>query len=81
MKYASAHDLRRSFRTRRARRVMPAVLQKLMRHASIDTTKKYSVDLDVDDVVDQLWKAHGKASNGNSFRNTTDFEPTSTRQA
>jgi len=32
-KYASAHDLRRSFGTRWAKRVMPVVLQKLMRHS------------------------------------------------
>jgi len=32
-KYASAYDLRRAFGYRWAKRVMPAVLQKLMRHA------------------------------------------------
>jgi integrase len=40
-KYASAHDLRRSFGTRWARRVMPATLKRLMRHAEIATTMKY----------------------------------------
>ncbi len=37
-KYASAHDLRRAFGTRWAKRVMPAILQRLMRHADIGTT-------------------------------------------
>jgi integrase len=54
-KTASAHDLRRTFGTRWAKRVMPAVLRKLMRHASIETTMGYYVDLDVDDMADDLW--------------------------
>lgn len=54
-KYASAHDLRRAFGTRWAVQVAPAVLQKLMRHSSIETTMKYYVDLDTDDIADQLW--------------------------
>ena len=54
-KFASAHDLRRSFGTRWARRVMPAVLQRLMRHAEIATTMKYYVTMDADAVADQLW--------------------------
>jgi integrase len=56
-KAASAHDLRRSFGTRWARRVMPAVLQRLMRHASIATTMTYYVDLDADEMADELWAA------------------------
>lgn len=38
---ATAHDLRRSFGYRWAERVMPADLQALMRHASIQTTMSY----------------------------------------
>ena len=38
VKYASAHDLRRSFGERWASRVMPNVLQELMRHENIQTT-------------------------------------------
>ena len=37
-KFASSHDFRRAFGTRWARRVMPATLKKLMRHADIGTT-------------------------------------------
>lgn len=54
-KFASAHDLRRSFGTRWAQRVKkPLVLQKLMRHKSIETTLSYYVDLDADDLGDEL---------------------------
>ena len=54
-KYGSAHDLRRSFGTRWASRVKPATLQLLMRHKSIETTLKYYVAQDADEVADQLW--------------------------
>lgn len=59
-KYASCHDLRRGFGNRWAKRVMPAVLKRLMRHASIETTMGYYVDLDSADVADQLWAAYGE---------------------
>jgi integrase len=67
-KYASAHDLRRSFATRWASQVKPATLQLLMRHKSIETTLKYYVDQDADEVADELWKAQPGLSNtlGNS---------------
>ncbi|BBO33460.1 tyrosine-type recombinase/integrase [Lacipirellula parvula] len=54
-KFASAHDLRRAFGYRWARRVMPAILQKLMRHASVQTTMQYYVNLEADDVADTVW--------------------------
>ena len=57
-KTASAHDLRRTFGTRWAKRVMPAVLRKLMRHANVQTTMQYYVDLDVDEMADDLWTKH-----------------------
>ena len=57
VKYASAHDLRRSFGNRWARKVMPAVLQKLMRHADISTTMGYYVDLDCDALAEDLYRA------------------------
>jgi integrase len=45
-----AHDFRRSFGTRWATRVLPAVLQQLMRHAQISTTMKYYVHLQAEDL-------------------------------
>ena len=57
-KYASAHDLRRSFGTRWAARVKPATLQLLMRHESVETTMKYYVDQDADEIADILWRQH-----------------------
>ena len=61
-KYASAHDLRRAFGLRWSARVMPAVLQQLMRHESVDTTMKYYVGRDADAVADVLWGAVESAS-------------------
>ena len=57
-KYASAHDLRRSFGDRWAKRVMPAVLQKLMRHESIETSMGFYVDLDTDELAEDLYLSH-----------------------
>ena len=37
---------------------MPAVLQRLMRHADIATTMGYYVDLDTDVMADELWANH-----------------------
>jgi integrase len=61
-KFASAHDLRRSFGNRWARRVTTPVLMKLMRHESIQTTMSYYVDLDADALAEDLWRDHGQAS-------------------
>lgn len=64
VKFASAHDLRRSFGTRWAKRVMPAVLQRLMRHANISTTMKYYVGIGADEVAAGLWAQHPGPGNG-----------------
>lgn len=66
-KFASAHDLRRSFGTRWAARVKPATLQLLMRHKSIETTMKYYVCQDSDDVADELWESYEALGNGDKF--------------
>jgi integrase len=70
-KTASAHDLRRTFGTRWAKKVMPAVLRKLMRHASVETTMGYYVDLNVDEMADDLWANHqrGNPAAGNKSGN------------
>ncbi len=56
-KYASAHDLRRSFGSRWAERVMPAVLQALMRHESIETTLRYYVGANAERTAETCWAA------------------------
>lgn len=58
-KYASAHDLRRSFGSRWARLVRPAVLMQLMRHENIQTTMRFYVELDSERTADELWKSVG----------------------
>jgi integrase len=68
-KYASAHDLRRAFGLRWSSRVMPAVLQQLMRHESIDTTMRYYVGRDADAVADTLWDAFETNARGNKTGN------------
>ncbi|MBX3438255.1 MAG: site-specific integrase [Planctomycetaceae bacterium] len=57
VKYASAHDLRRSFGDRWAARVMPPALQQLMRHDSIETTLRYYVGKDAVRTSALLWQA------------------------
>lgn len=56
-RFATAHDLRRSFGLRWAKLVMPAVLQQLMRHASIMTTLQYYVQADADRWSEEVYKA------------------------
>jgi integrase len=66
VKFASAHDLRRSFGFRWAKRVMPAVLQKLMRHASINTTMDYYATSSAEAIADQVWGAWQSDPSGDS---------------
>ncbi|MDE2098956.1 MAG: site-specific integrase [Patescibacteria group bacterium] len=54
-KYASAHDLRRSFGERWALKVMPQVLQQLMRHDSIETTNRFYAIRDAQAVSEIVW--------------------------
>ncbi len=70
-KFASAHDLRRAFGTRWASRVKSATLQRLMRHKSNETTQKYYVDLDANDMADELWAGYRSGAAGNTCGNTT----------
>jgi integrase len=69
LKFASAHDLRRSFGERWASRVMPQVLKELMRHESIDTTMRYYVGRNAQTTAAVLWQAH------NAFGNTSGNTP------
>ncbi len=54
-KFASAHDLRRSFGERWASKVMPQVLRELMRHESIDTTMRFYVGRNAETTADAVW--------------------------
>ena len=54
-RYASAHDLRRAFGTRWSKKLMPAVLQRLMRHRDIGTTMNYYVKESAEDIAEDLW--------------------------
>lgn len=60
--FATAHDLRRSFGTRWAKRVFPPVLKQLMRHASIATTMKFYVDIDAEEANEALYDAISKVA-------------------
>ena len=56
IKYASAHDLRRSFGERWAHRIMPQLLKELMRHESIETTMRYYVGSNSQLTAEALWR-------------------------
>jgi integrase len=64
-KFASAHDLRRAFCTRWAKRVMPATLQRLARHSHISTTLNYYVAATAGDIAADLWREFGNTSGNN----------------
>lgn len=57
VKYASAHDLRRAFGFRWSQRVMPAVLQQMMRHESIQTTMEFYVGKNSEAAAEAIWSA------------------------
>jgi integrase len=61
VKFASAHDLRRSFGERWSLRVMPRVLMELMRHESIETTLKFYVGHNAERTADAAWEAYEAA--------------------
>lgn len=61
-KYASAHDLRRSFGERWSLRVMPQELMELMRHESIETTMRYYVGRNAQQTASRLWEQHHRDS-------------------
>jgi integrase len=54
-KFASAHDLRRAFGQRWAHKVPTATLMELMRHESIETTKKFYIGENADATAAILW--------------------------
>jgi len=74
-KFASAHDLRRSFGARWSSRVMPQVLMELMRHENIETTLKYCVGRNAQSTADVLWEAVAGNTSGNSGQKSTPETP------
>jgi integrase len=58
-RFGSAHDLRRSFGFRWAKRVMPAILQRMTRHSDIQTTMEYYITQGEQETADAVWEAHG----------------------
>ncbi|MBU4400379.1 MAG: site-specific integrase [Planctomycetes bacterium] len=61
VKYASAHDLRRSFCERWAMKVMPQVLMEMARHADIATTQRYYISRNARNTAEALWAAYDQA--------------------
>ena len=57
VKYASAHDLRRTFGDRWASRLMPVQLMELMRHKNIETTLRYYVGANAQRTAQTIWAA------------------------
>lgn len=79
-KWAGAHDLRRSFGTRWAPRVMPVDLQKLMRHEKIETTLKFYVSNDAKSLTERLYASVGNTS-GNTKENAASRTESETLQS
>lgn len=67
-KFASVHDFRRAFGERWAMKVMPKVLQELMRHDDIQTTMQFYVGKMAEDAAAAVWSA--AQPSGNTFGNT-----------
>jgi integrase len=59
VKFASAHDLRRSFGTRWSKVVSASELQDMMRHADYHTTQAYYVDNQAVDLARNIWRKAG----------------------
>lgn len=68
--FAGAHDMRRAFCSRWAKQVMPAVLQRLARHANIATTMTFYVSLPADEIGAELWAKFGKDKGGRKAKVT-----------
>jgi integrase len=60
-RFAASHDLRRSYGFRWAKRVMPAILQRMMRHSDIQTTMEYYITQGEQETADAVWESLGSA--------------------
>jgi len=72
IKYASAHDLRRSFGVRWSKLVMPTQLKELMRHKDIATTMDYYIGRSAQDTAEAVWAAYQRGSGNTLATVTTD---------
>ncbi len=70
-KFASAHDLRRAFGYRWAKRVLPPVLQELMRHESIQTTMQFYVGRHAEVAAKTAWEAFANIPANTSEKTTS----------
>lgn len=75
VKYASAHDLRRSFGERWAGRLLPQVLMELMRHAEISTTLTYYTGKNAERTADAVYAAFAAAESNKSGNTQQKSEP------
>ena len=75
-RFASAHDLRRSFGERWAMKVMPQVLMQLMRHESMETTLKFYVGRNAEKVAEAIWNTEKPSSVYNSVISPQNDENT-----
>jgi len=65
-KFASAHDLRRAFGTRWGKIVPPGILKELMRHANIETTMNFYVNITAKDTMSEVRRHLRKHGDSNS---------------
>jgi hypothetical protein len=75
VRYASAHDLGRSFGERWAARLMPAQRKELMRHESIETTLHFYVGTDAAWAAFEASRPENLEASGNSLANSATFGP------
>jgi len=74
VKYASAHDLRRSFGARWSRNptCTPKMLMDLMRHADISTTMRYYAGQDAQATAELLWAGYETANANTNANNAPE---------
>ncbi len=79
VKWASAHDLRRGFGDRWKDRVLPIVLQAMMRHEDLNTTLRYCTSRDAHKTAETIWgafqEANGKGCGKEPAGGTSDSNP------
>tara|TARA_R110002126_G_scaffold103598_1_gene236640 strand:+ start:605 stop:1810 length:1206 start_codon:yes stop_codon:yes gene_type:complete len=76
-KFASAHDLRRSFGERWAQLIMPQQLMQLMRHESMETTLRFYVGRNAEkaaEAIYQAFEARIDSSSDSISQNTEEAE-------